>query len=227
MLLVDALREDFVEFDTKAHQYLDPKNPFIYSGRKLKLFKEAVETFPERAVLFPFSSEIPTVTAVRVKSMLTGGVATSFDVTSEFGSSENKEDNILYQLKNRKGKVPTIAQYGDRVWPDQFGQFFDRHEWYDATNVRDLESFDLGSTSALYKELEESDFSLLIGHVLGVDSAGHAFHSGHPEIERKLRDAEEVIHQVIEKMDEKTTLLVFGDHGMTGDGTMAVVPNWN
>ena len=32
LLLIDALREDFVEFDTNTHLYLDPEAPYAYRG---------------------------------------------------------------------------------------------------------------------------------------------------------------------------------------------------
>ena len=35
MLLVDALREDFVEFDTNENLHLDPEADFGYKGKKL------------------------------------------------------------------------------------------------------------------------------------------------------------------------------------------------
>ena len=58
----------------------------------------------------------------------------------------------------------------------------------------------------------------MLGHIIGVDSAGHTYGSMHSEIERKLHDSEEIIKTIIEKMDDQTTLVVFGDHGMTLDG---------
>ena len=55
-------------------------------------------------------------------------------------------------------------------------------------------------------------------HLIGVDSAGHSFRSLSDELERKIIDTEGIIAQIIEKMDDQTTLLVFGDHGMTPGG---------
>ena len=63
-----------------------------------------------------------------------------------------------------------------------------------------------------------SDFDFLLGHILGIDSAGHSFNAEHPEIERKLIDSERMIQDVMELMDDNTTLIVFGDHGMTASG---------
>jgi len=58
----------------------------------------------------------------------------------------------------------------------------------------------------------------MLGHIIGVDSAGHTYDAQNAEIERKLQDTQEIIHEIIAKMDDKTTLVVFGDHGMTPDG---------
>jgi phosphatidylinositol glycan class O len=58
----------------------------------------------------------------------------------------------------------------------------------------------------------------MIGHIIGIDSAGHSFDMRHKDISRKIRDTDRLIGSVVEKMDDKTTLIVFGDHGMTEDG---------
>ena len=47
-------------------------------------------------------SATPTVTSVRIKSILNGGLSTFFETTEEFVSTEVVEDNILSQIKNRK-----------------------------------------------------------------------------------------------------------------------------
>jgi GPI ethanolamine phosphate transferase 3 subunit O len=86
-------------------------------------------------------------------------------------------------------------------------------------NLRDLDSLDTGVAKGLLKELKEgSDFDLMMGHIIGIDSAGHTFNSGHPEIERKLLDTEHLINEVMQLMDDQTTLVIFGDHGMTDQG---------
>lgn len=59
---------------------------------------------------------------------------------------------------------------------------------------------------------------MLIGHIIGVDHAGHTFSASHSEIERKLNDSETIVREVIENMDNDTVLIVCGDHGMTDDG---------
>lgn len=69
-------------------------------------------------------------------------------------------------------------------------------------------------------ELENgSDFDFMLLHMIGMDCAGHVYGSKHPEVTRKLKDTEMFIKKIIDKMDENTTLVVFGDHGMTVGGS--------
>ena len=98
LLLFDALREDFVEFDNTVERYLPLDRPAAYAGRRIELFKNSREAHPNQSLLFPFKSEMPTVTTVRIKGMLTGGITNFFETSEEFVSSECKEDNLLYQI---------------------------------------------------------------------------------------------------------------------------------
>ena len=59
----------------------------------------------------------------------------------------------------------------------------------------------------------------MIAHLIGLDHAGHAFGTKHPKLEEKLLDVEDIVERIIEKMDDDTTLVVFGDHGMTPEGS--------
>jgi GPI ethanolamine phosphate transferase 3 subunit O len=219
LLLADALREDFVEFDTDDKRLLDTNRHGSYKGKRMSIFRDARMNHPENSLLFPFRSEMPTVTSVRIRGMLSGGLSTFFETTSEFGAKEVREDNVLYQLKQSRGEQSTIAFYGDYIWGPMFGKFFDKSEMFNSVDLRDLDTLDSSASKYLLKELREgSNFDFMLGHIIGIDSAGHSFFAEHPEIERKLMDAQHIIADVMELMDDKTTLIVFGDHGMTDDG---------
>jgi hypothetical protein len=75
---------------------LDPKRNGAYAGKKISIFKNAASLHPENAILLPFRSEMPTVTTVRIKGMLSGGLSTFFETSSEFGATEVTEDNVLH-----------------------------------------------------------------------------------------------------------------------------------
>ena len=70
-----------------------------------------------------------------------------------------------------------------------FAPYFSRVYPYPSFNVRDLDTLDQAVRMDLLSELKTSNFTMLIGHIIGVDHAGHTFHAGHSEIERKLNDS--------------------------------------
>ena len=74
-------------------------------------------------------------------------------------------------------------------------------------------------SKGVLKELRDgSNFDFMIAHMIGLDCAGHTFGSRHSEIQRKLKETEAFVAKIIEFMDDETTLVIFGDHGMTEDG---------
>jgi len=72
-----------------------------YDGRKMSVFRDLRETFPEGTMLFPMISASPTITSVRVKNLVKGGISVFSEVLEEFVVSDNTEDSILFQVKNR------------------------------------------------------------------------------------------------------------------------------
>lgn len=105
------------------------------------------------------------------------------------------------------------------MWGDRFDSYFDGSNYYPAHDLLDLDTLDEGAASDIIRELDAgSDFKLLIGHIIGIDSAGHSTQMGSGDMQRKIRDTDRLLRQIIDKIDEHTTLLVFGDHGMTVDG---------
>lgn len=79
---------------------------------------------------------------------------------------------------------------------------------------------DASINERLPEEQEKNDWSLLIAHYLGVDHCGHKYGPIHSEMARKLTEMNTVIQGVVERMDDDTTLMVIGDHGMTVTGKL-------
>lgn len=74
-----------------------------------------------------------------------------------------------------------------------FSEYFDRVYPYPSFNVRDLDTLDEKAGMDLVNEVREGNFTLLIGHILGIDHAGHTYNAGHREIERKINDTERIL----------------------------------
>lgn len=112
-----------------------------------------------------------------------------------------------------------VALAGCFTWMALYGKEFTRAYPHEFFNVADLDDCDGITVNDVNTELGYNNFTLLIGHIIGVDHAGHYFNNvAHPEMQRKILDAEAILESFIKKMDEETVLLVFGDHGMTDNG---------
>ena len=220
-MLFDALREDFLQWPEDQDLNLDPEESYAYTGKKVTIFNEMVESQPENALLLPLKSEMPTVTVVRIKGILSGILSTVFEFTeSILLAGYFTEDNLLYQMHQKLGEKARVVFYGDDIWTNQFGKWWTRYADWNSLDINDLDTLDTNVSKHVLSELENgSDFDFMLVHMIGVDSAGHTFGSKHPQIERKLGLTEDFIRKVIEKMDDETTLVVYGDHGMTVGGS--------
>ncbi|KAG5884969.1 hypothetical protein JTB14_000362 [Gonioctena quinquepunctata] len=210
LLIVDALRYDFTTYDENN---LDPlpfqnKLPAIYS-----LLREN----PKNTRLFKFIADPPTTTMQRLKALTTGSLPTFIDAGSNFATSEINEDNIIDQLIKHDHRVVFM---GDDTWNGLYPNRFTRNFPYPSFNVWDLDTVDNGVREHLYPELNNTDWSLLIGHFLGVDHCGHRYGPNHPEMERKLNEVNTVIENVVQRIKENENIMLFviGDHGMTVTG---------
>ena len=67
------------------------------------------------------------------------------------------------------------------------------------------------------KSFNFKKFDFLVLHFLGVDHAGHSYGVYHQKMNEKLKQMDKVLERIVNKMDNDTILMLFGDHGMTDD----------
>lgn len=200
LLLIDALRYDFAVFDPQNNKPLPYQN-------KLPIIYETLKSTPDKSRLFKFIADPPTTTMQRLKALTTGSLPTFIDAGSNFASSEINEDNIIDQvriffkigfcliliiiqlIRNHK----SVVFMGDDTWDGLYPGRFKRNYPFPSFNVKDLDTVDRGVTDNLFHEMKRNDWSLLIGHYLGVDHAGHRYGPNHPEMKRKLEEMNYVI----------------------------------
>jgi GPI ethanolamine phosphate transferase 3 subunit O len=215
VIIIDALRYDFTipsrRFTTEPQQkfYLD----------NFPILHETAVSNSANAFLLPFIADPPTSTLQRLKGLTTGTLPTFIDIGSNFAGTAIEEDNLVSQLKDA-GK--TIVHLGDDTWHSLFPGYFDPNMTrpYDSFNVWDLHTVDNGVVEHIMPLLEQppAQWDVIFGHFLGVDHAGHRYGPDHPAMAEKLRQMNEVVQQIIDRLDDKTLLVIMGDHGMDTKG---------
>lgn len=211
IVIIDALRYDFVIPDHEQDLYYHNALPYLY---------DMANKHPENAFLSKFMADPPTTTLQRLKGLTTGSLPTFIDAGSNFAGSEIEEDNWIAQLSALE---KTIAFMGDDTWDALFSAHFhpNMSNSYDSLNVWDLHSVDNGVIKHIFPTLENktpAKWDVAIGHLLGVDHAGHRYGPNHKEMKNKLNQMNRFIQDVVDRIDDKTLLVVMGDHGMDPKG---------
>lgn len=235
LIVIDALKYDFGLYDPGNYfaykniyfllliikyvinyfdLYIGLTNPLPFQN-KLPILYDTLKAYPKHAHITRFVADPPTTTLQRLKGITTGGLPTFIDIGSNFGTSEIDEDNIIDQIINNGLNVIFM---GDSTWTDLFPSQFLRSYSYPSFNIFDLDTVDSAIKKQLPNELKHNDWDLLIAHFLGVDHCGHKYGPMHREMSRKLGEMNTVITDVINQMDNETTLFIIGDHGMTDNG---------
>ncbi len=216
VIVVDALRYDFtVPFRPSK----EGQRPHHFHDALPMLYETAISQ-PNNAFLLPFIADPPTTTLQRLKGLTTGTLPTFIDAGSNFAGTAIDEDNIVAQLRHAGKK---LVHLGDDTWHSLFPGYFDANltRAYDSFNVWDLHTVDNGVSEHLLPLLHPSnttEWDIIFGHYLGVDHAGHRYGPDHPAMTAKLRQMDGIFRQIIEILDERTLLVVLGDHGMDSKG---------
>ncbi|KAE8148460.1 hypothetical protein BDV25DRAFT_17077 [Aspergillus avenaceus] len=216
VIIIDALRYDFtVPFAPTA----EGESAQLFHDNIPILYETAVNT-PENAFLLPFIADPPTTTLQRLKGLTTGTLPTFVDAGSNFAGTAIDEDNLVAQLR-AAGK--NLVHLGDDTWHSLFPNYFDANltRPFDSFNVWDLHTVDNGVNDHLFPLLRSENvtkWDVIFGHYLGVDHAGHRYGPNHPAMGAKLRQMDQVVRDLIAALDDKTLLVVMGDHGMDAKG---------
>ncbi|XP_040277130.1 GPI ethanolamine phosphate transferase 3 [Bufo bufo] len=208
VVIIDALKYDFAKYNPAND------NPKPYEN-KLGVIHQLTTSQPQHARLYPFRADPPTTTMQRIKGFTTGSLPTFVDVGSNFASYAIQEDNLIHQMVQNGKRVVFM---GDDTWDGLFPKKFYKSYFFPSFNVKDLHTVDDGILQHLYPTVDGEDWDVVIAHFLGVDHCGHKHGPDHPETAKKLMQMNQVITSLVEHLDDKTLLVVAGDHGMTDTG---------
>lgn len=212
-------RDDFLLWNhhlPQQQQGGQGNHEFFYTNR-LPAVRRLLQAWPRHTRAFRLLADAPTVTMQRLKALVAGSLPTFLDVRDNFGSPAITEDNWIRQLAGRRGAVLV----GDDTWMDLFPpgspgviQAFP----FPSFDVSDLDTVDWGVREHLGRLLgvdlvnhsepqqlattipPEPAWDVLVGHMLGVDHAGHTFGPGHPEMARKLDELDLVVDRLAARL---------------------------
>ncbi|XP_034453592.1 GPI ethanolamine phosphate transferase 2 [Hippoglossus hippoglossus] len=207
IMLVDALREDFV-FGPNGRMYM----PYT---------RHVVERSSSHS--FVAKAKPPTVTMPRIKAITTGTIPGFIDVVMNLNSPALLEDNLIWQAK-AAGK--RIVFYGDDTWVRLFPKHFMEYDGTTSFFVSDYTEVDNNVTRHLDSTLKRDDWDILILHYLGLDHIGHISGPHSSLIQPKLLEMDDILKKIhgalISKEAEGSLpylLVLCGDHGMSETGS--------
>lgn len=206
LLVVDALRHDFVVTPDNAVEDV----PYLRNFPVAELSSN-----PENSFALKFMADPPTTTLQRLKGMTTGSLPAFVDAGSNFAGYQIQEDNWLFQATENLGPVSFA---GDDTWEALFSHLFSESYPYPSLNVRDLDTVDNGVKKHLPDMIKNTTNKIVIGHMLGVDHVGHRYGPAHPKMADKLQETFAFVEEIVNLLDDKTVLMVMGDHGMDQTG---------
>ncbi|XP_043207338.1 GPI ethanolamine phosphate transferase 3-like [Amphibalanus amphitrite] len=210
LLIVDALRHDFLVYNESL-----PAAAAAPHQNKMPHVHALLTERPNHTARYRFVADAPTTTMQRLKGLTTGSLPTFVDVGDNFASYEITEDTWLWQAGAAGGRAVFA---GDDTWMQLFPSAFARAAPFPSFDISDLDTVDRGVERELARELPRRDWTLLIGHMLGVDHCGHTFGPDHPQMARKLAEVDLLVRNITHQLDNDTILFVLGDHGMTRTG---------
>lgn len=206
LMVVDALRVDFM-FSEESEMTFVQKLVRGNSG-----------------IPFTANAHPPTVTLPRLKGITTGGTPSFIDAVLNIADDKDNsqslenEDSWVRQLKLRNKK---LSFFGDDTWLKLFpaASFFDKYDGTGSFFVSDFTEVDQNVTRHLNDGFFQSEWDVLILHYLGLDHIGHKGGPKSKFMGPKQREMDEIVADLYEKaVDDRTLLVVMGDHGMNEIG---------
>eukprot|EP00899_Mesostigma_viride_P013332 jgi/Mesvir1/219/Mv13563-RA.1 len=174
---------------------------------------------------FNLESATPTLTSLRLKTILTGmTVGNMMEISNCYPPRPFSEDSLIAQMRLKGWNISFL---GDDTWLKMFPGQFARSTGVDSDFVKDTDEVDNKIKSEIPKELDPgTEWNMLILHFLGVDHVGHKGGLTSQLMLPKLREMDAVIDDVHARLrardkarGTRSLLLVLSDHGMNAKGS--------
>jgi len=209
MVFIDSFRFDYLlNFKNIDH---DP----ALKHNKLTRFNMAFHNHPDRFVVFRALADTPTMTTLRIPSLMTGNIPKMGDILNAFGASPAEEDSIPRQLY-RQNRTSYFT--GNPLIKEFFPKYFEFDQNVTHLNMTDWR-VDEASHNFTNQKLEENNFDFLAAHLERLDHMGHHWGLDSSRVFHAIEDVDRFLVNIMRNIDDHTMLLFAGDHGMTKSGT--------
>ncbi len=209
MLMIDALRFDFF-----LNEELTESNKLL-PDHKFKKLNNLIAKKPENFVVMRARADAPTITANRIPCIATGNIPPKLALFQALKASKLVEDSFLRQLK---GLNRTSYFTGDPLWEEFFPEEFTEAKAAAGFDIKD-QNVDKSRMVFMKNMIKENNFDFLLGHLLAFDHMGHAYGLSSPKLAKHIAKTDKAIIEIIKLLDDDTTLIILGDHGMDKWGT--------
>jgi len=205
MLLIDSLRFDYL-LESRDDKQL-PQNKF-------KQFARAYSKSPENFVLMRARADAPTMTVNRIPCIAAGNIPPKSALLQALQASTLDQDSVPKQLK-LQGYKSYFA--GDPLWTEFFPQEFTEVLAAKGFNLKDS-SVDKKSIQFLKSKISDNNFDFFLAHLLSIDHMAHAYGLSDLRVAEQIQANDQLIMDIIDTIDDKTTLIILGDHGSRFSG---------
>ena len=207
-VIVDGLRFDYL----LNYKNID-RDPALQVN-KFNKFNQKYFDNPDKFVVLRAFADLPTMTVLRVPTLMTGNVPRLGSVLTAFGALPATEDSIPRQLY-LQGKKSYFT--GDPILKEYFPKYFKSDFKMSGFNMKDKEA-DEPSHKYLNERLAENDFDFLAAHFLRLDHMGHNVGLYNFDVQEAIEDIDQFLVHMMDSIDDNTMLIFGGDHGMTKAG---------
>jgi len=208
MILFDSLRFDYLmENGDIAGNKQFPQNKF-------RQFEQAYQQNPDKFVLMRARADAPTMTVNRIPCIATGNIPPKSALLQSLGASAAVEDSFPKQMRLQRYK----SYYaGDPLWPQVFPNEFTEAHPAPGYNLKD-NTVDKIPLAFLKTKLKENDFDFLFVHLIAMDHMAHAYGLSDLRVAEQIKINDQLIIDLMNTIDDDTTLLIIGDHGSQFSG---------
>lgn len=157
-------------------------------------------------------SGVPTATATRVRSILTGLPSNFLNGITTFNHNKIQSDSFIDKMKDKSHYF-----FGDNTWTDLFPSLVQNSVTLGAYDkVRPFET-EINIINALLRGVGAYDY--VLSHLVYLDHYGHEYTTDSVQVKIIMDEYNRMIEEIYEKMSEDTLICIYSDHGVNDDGS--------